>query len=105
MIILVSNASRVGKYRYTAEETIPTSRATARIERPPPPCWAICWRAARRIVAVVLARFASRTPVMRTVWQSESSALAFPDGVPYCRTITRAPLSLSFGGPDAHAFV
>ena len=60
MINAVSRSSRLGKYRYSADDAIPSSRAIARSDRPSAPCSAICRRA-----SVVIARVSSRRATAR----------------------------------------
>src|SRR5664279_2455476 len=62
MIRAVSRTSRLSKYRYTADETTPRSRATARSDRSGPSA-ARCSRAIRLISAVISARALARTPM------------------------------------------
>src|SRR5215470_17438582 len=88
MISAVSRSSRLGKYRYSAEETIPSSRATARSDSPFPPTSASWRRASSLISRVSSARARSRavwlaltglirTPNKRSVHKNESTALDF----------------------------
>jgi hypothetical protein len=60
MINAVSNSSRLLKYRYTADETIPISRATARNDSPAAPSVASWRRAISVISRVSSARTRSR---------------------------------------------
>src|SRR5882724_3912185 len=60
MINAVSRSSRLGKYRYSAEDTMPSSRATARNDMPSAPDTANWRRAASLISLVSTARARSR---------------------------------------------
>jgi len=86
MISAVSRSSLLGKYRYSAEDTMPSLRATARSDSPSAPETASCRRASSLISLVSSARARSRAvrpafggvAVVVTRLHVEARAEAFP---------------------------